>query len=231
MGIMIRMEDRYEEIRQIVEKELYSSAHDLDHVMRVYALCLRLSEDSPGVDLHVLKTAALLHDIARAKEDRDKSREIDHATLGAEMAGKILLELDYSLDEIKRVQRCIIAHRFRSGTRPQTIEAKILFDADKLDVLGAIGTARSYIIAGENGEKIYSDVSIDEYIRNNLQGGRKDGRIKDVSKHAPNIEFETKFKHIPEILYTEKARDIANERLEFMTQFFERLRRELQGEV
>ncbi len=183
------------------------------------------------MDLHVLKTAALLHDVARGKEDKDKSRGIDHAILGAEMAGKILLELGYSADEINRIQHCIIAHRFRSGIRPQTIEAKILFDADKLDVLGAIGTARSYIIAGENGEKIYSDVSIDEYIRNNLQGGRKDGRIKDVSKHAPNIEFETKFKRIPEILYTEKARDIANERLEFMTQFFERLRRELRGDV
>lgn len=228
---MILMEDRYEKIRRIAEKELSSSAHDPDHVMRVYALCSRLSEGVSGVDLHVLKTAALLHDIARAKEDQDKSRETDHAILGAETAGKILLELGYSLDEIKRIQHCIVAHRFRSGVRPQTIEAKILFDADKLDVLGAIGTARSYIIAGENGEKIYSDVSIDDYIRNNLQGGRQYGRIRDVSKHAPNIEFETKFKHIPEILYTEKARVIANERLEFMTQFFERLKRELQGEV
>ncbi len=225
------MEDRYEKIRQIVERELSSSAHDLAHVMRVYALCLRLSEGVSGVDLHVLKTAILLHDIARAKEDQDKSREIDHAILGAEMAEKILPAQGYSTDEIKRIQHCIIAHRFRGSIRPQTIEAKILFDADKLDVLGAVGTARSYVIAGENGEEIYSDVSIDEYIRTNLQGGRQNGRIKDVSKHAPNIEFETKFRLIPEILYTERARDIASERLEFMTQFFERLRRELRGEV
>ena len=54
------MERRYEKIRQIVDTELSSSAHDLDHVMRVHALCLRLSEEVSGADLHVLRTAALL---------------------------------------------------------------------------------------------------------------------------------------------------------------------------
>lgn len=104
-------------------------------------------------------------------------------------------------------------------------------DADKLDVLGATGIARSFILAGEYGQKIYSDTPIDEYIKENLVGGKSDGRIKDPSKHAPNLEFETKFKYVPERLYTQKAKEIAKERLEYMKQFYERLKREVSGRI
>ena len=64
-----------------------------------------------------------------------------------------------------------------------------------------------------------------------MEGGKYDGRIIDPSKHSPNLEFETKFKHIPRRLYTEKAREIARERVEFMRQFFERLKKEIEGEL
>lgn len=100
-------------------------------------------------------------------------------------------------------------------------------DADKLDVIGAIGIARSFILAGEYGQKIYSDTPIEKYIKENLIGGKSNGRIKDPSKHAPNIEFETKFKRIPNKLYIRKAKEIAKQRLEYMKQFFERLRKEI----
>jgi uncharacterized protein len=97
--------------------------------------------------------------------------------------------------------------------------------------LGATGIARSFTIGGENGQKIYSDIPIDEYIKENLASGRPDGRIIDPSKHASNLEFETKFRHIPDKLYTQKAREIARERLEYMKEFFERLKREIDGQL
>ena len=223
------MEEIYRKLKEIVEKELKeaSPAHDINHVMRVYNLCLHLAKYEPDVDLDVLKTAALLHDIARVKEGQD----VDHAVLGAEMSEKILRELAYSEEKIKLIKHCIIAHRFRSGNEPKTKEAKILSDADKLDVIGATGIARSFILAGEYGQKIYSDTPIDEYIKENLIGGKSNGRIKDPSKHAPNIEFETKFKHIPNRLYTRKAKEIAKQRSEYMKQFFERLKREINGQL
>jgi HD superfamily phosphodiesterase len=67
-------------------------------------------------------------------------------------------------------------------------------------------------------------------LKDNIVGGRADGRIRDISKHAPNLEFELKFKHVTERLYTQKARGMAKERLQFMENFFERLRMEMKGE-
>jgi len=223
------MEEKYRKLKKIVIKELKgaSPAHDINHVMRVYNLCLHLSKYEPDVDLDILKTAALLHDIARVRE----SQEVDHAILGAEMAENILRKLGYHEEKIKLIKHCIIAHRFRSGNKPKTIEAKILFDADKLDVLGAVGIARSFIAAEEYGQKLYLDTPLDNYVRENLVGKKLSGRIKDPSKHAPNLEFETKFKYIPDRLYTPKAKEIAKQRLGYMKQFFERLKREINGQL
>ena len=67
--------------------------------MRVYNLCLHLAKYESGIDLDVLKTAALLHDIARVKEFQDKIGSIDHAILGAEMAAEILRKHGYSKEE------------------------------------------------------------------------------------------------------------------------------------
>jgi len=230
------MEERHRKLKTIAEKEMegVSPAHDINHVMRVYNLCLKLAKYEPTVDLDILKTAALLHDIARTREDKrghTHVMDIDHAVLGAEMSDKILRELGYPEEKIEHIKHCIAAHRFRGGNPPKTIEARILSDADKLDVLGATGIARSFTIGGECGQKIYSDTPIDQYIEENLVGGKSDGRIIDPSKHASNLEFETKFKQIPDKLYTRRAREIARERLEYMRQFFERLKSEIDGQL
>lgn len=225
------MKERYRRLKEIVGEELSCSAHNMEHVMRVYNLSLHLAKSVAGIDLDVLKSAVLLHDIGRIKEDKDDSGSINHAVRGAEMAGKILKDFDYPEQKIARIKDCIRSHRFRSGSEPRTKEAKILFDADKLDVIGSIGIARCFMIAGQYGERIYSDIPLDEYIEDNLVGGKPQGRIKDMSKHAPNLEFETKFKHIPDRLHLPKAKELAEKRIEFMERFFERLRREMKGEL
>jgi uncharacterized protein len=230
------MEERYRQLKIVAEREMEgaSPAHDIAHVMRVYNLCLELANYESNVDLDILRIAALLHDIARTKEDKNVQAgllNVDHAVLGVEMGGKILRELGYSGERIERVKHCIASHRFRGENPPRTIEAKILSDADKLDVLGATGIARSFIIGGENGQKLYSDTPVDEYVKENLVDGKPNGRIIDPSKHASNLEFETKFKQIPDRLYTRRAREIARERLEYMRQFFERLKSEIDGQL
>jgi len=224
------MEQKSKKIQKIVEKELSCSAHNMAHVMRVYNLCLLLAKSESNVNLDILKTAALLHDIAKIKEDQDNSGNIDHAILGAKMAEEILKKIGHDND-IEQVKHCISTHRFRSDNKPNTIEAKILFDADKLDVIGTIGIARSYMIAGQYGQSIYSNTLIDEYIKKNLVGGEINGRIKDISKHAPNIEFETKLKHIPKKLFTQKAKEIAQKRIEFMKKYFKQLKKEINGKI
>lgn len=222
--------DKFKKIKKFVEKELSCSAHDMDHVARVYNLSLRLAKDE-NVDLDVLKSAALLHDIARVKEDNDQTGDTDHAALSAEMAEPILKELNFTKEQIRHIQDCIISHRYKTGNKPKTLEAKILFDADKLDSLGAIGIARAFVWVGRNNGKIYCDVDINDYIKNNLVDGKINGRIKDNTKHSPNIEFEIKTKFIIEKLYTKKAKEVGAERKQFVEDFLNRLEREVRGEL
>ena len=197
--------------------------------MRVYNLSLHLAENE-NIDLDILKAAVLLHDIARVKEDNDPTGRTDHAVLGAEMCVPILEEVNFPVEKIKHVQVCIISHRYRTGHTPQTIEAQILFDADKLDTIGAIGIARSFIWVGRNNAKIYSDVDIEKYIEDNL-GGKINGRIQDKTKHSPQIEYKTKLKYLAEKLHTDKAKEICKERTEYFENFLKRLEQEIKGVV
>jgi len=87
------------------------------------------------------------------------------------------------------------------------------------------------MIAGQYGQKIYSDASIQQYLKDNVVREKPEGRVRDILKHTPNLEFELKFKRVPEGLYTQKAREIAKERLQFIENFFEKLKREIKGEV
>lgn len=223
------MEEVFQSIRDVVVKELECSAHNMDHVDRVYNLCLKLSEGE-NVDLDVIKTSALLHDIARVKEDMDSTGKTDHAVLGSNMAEQILKKFNFPEDKIKHIQDCIITHRYRTGNLPKTLEAKILFDADKLDTIGTIGLARCFVWVGKNNAQIYRKVNLNDYIKENLGGSIK-GRIQDASKHSVNIEYETKLKFIVEKLHTQKAKKIGKERLDYFKNFLEKLEKEINGDI
>ena len=108
------------------------------------------------------------------------------------------------------------------------IEAKILFDSDKLDVIGASGIARTFMLAGQFGQRLEVNESLNDYLNTNTV---ENGRLKDVSKHTPFIEYEVKFKKIPGKLYTKKAKEIGKERLEFTEEYFNRLKLEINGIV
>ena len=221
----MNVEEKHKKIIEIVEQKLTCSAHNLDHVFRVYNLCLLLAKYEKDVDLEILIPSALLHDIARVEESQDKTGEIDHAVLGSVIAEDILRKLEYEEEKIEKIKHCIIAHRFRTGNEPNTIEAKILFDSDKLDVIGASGIARTFMLAGQFGQRLIANESLDEYLKCNTV---ENGRLKDVSKHTPFIEYEVKFKKIPDKLYTEKAKEIGKERLKFMDEYFNRLKLEIE---
>lgn len=218
----MNLNDKYEQILHIVKDSATCSAHNLDHIMRVYNLCLKLSKYEKDVDMEVLIPAALLHDISRADEDRDETRRTDHAMLGSIVAESILKNINYPEIKIDRIKHCIETHRFRSTTSPETIEAKILFDADKIDSLGAVGIARSYVFAGQFGQDI-SDLSLD----GNENKMAQNNPVNDVKKHTALKEYHYKFKNIPDKLYTENGKEIAKKRLKFMDCYFEQLESEL----
>jgi uncharacterized protein len=223
------MDERMKKVQQAVEHELVCSAHSMAHVWRVYRLCLKLAAEEMNVDVEVLELASLLHDIARVREDTDDTGMTDHAALGAAMAEPILRDAGYPEATIRHVCSCIATHRFRGDAIPATIEAQLLFDADKLDSLGAVGIARAYMLAARYGEEMYSDEDPGEYIARNHVGGKAAGRIKVLSDHTPNLEFEIAFKYIPNRLFTPQARAIAIDRLAVMQAYFDRLKAELDG--
>ncbi len=194
------------------------ATHDFDHVLRVLALAERLAEEE-GADLDILRTAVLLHDVARSEERSDYGleidAEIDHAILGARMARVILA--DQPPDFVDAVAHAIEAHRYRNAIEPRTIEAKVLFDADKLDSIGAVGVARAFAFGGAMGQPLWGDVSVDY-----VPGGDE--------AHTPHHEFHLKLKHIKDRLYTSTGKRIAEARHQVMAAFYEQMAAEVRGE-
>lgn len=224
------MKPKIRKIKEIACKKLNScSAHEIDHVTRVCNICLHLAKGE-NVNLEVLQAAALLHDIGGLKEINDPSGKTDHAVVGAEIAGPILKKVGFSEKEIEHIQGCIRSHRYKTENKPQTKEAQILFDADKIDTLGALGIARAYVWIGRNRGRIYARPNIKKYIKGNMDG-KINGRIKDKTKHSPQIEFEVKYKFLKDKLYTKKAKKVAQERTKFMKSFLDRLEKEIKGKL
>jgi uncharacterized protein len=223
------METKFQKIKKIVEEEMSRGkdpSHDIDHVMRVYNLALYISKEESGVDQEVLRAAVLLHDIGSAEEINDLTGQTDHAVVGAKMAQPILESLSFSDAKIKHIQDCILSHRYRTDYKPKTIEAKIVYDADKLDTVGAVGVARVFAWAGKHQAKIYKKVYVPKYIKEN-QDGKLNGRIQDKSKHSAHINYEVKDKFLLDNLYTKTAKKIGRKKLLYYKAFLDQLEREI----
>ncbi len=203
------------------------SAHDFDHVLRVVQMAEKIALVE-GANLEIVRTAAWLHDIGL-----DDGRA-GHETLAANRAREILKNLakgsdqasdsertpspGYSDEFIEAVAHAIEAHRFRSGPAPQTLEAKVLFDADKLDAIGAIGVARAFAFGGHRGQKLWAAVPFDF-------------ADTDSPEHTPVHEYIVKLRKIKDRMQTATGRSIAEERHAFMVKFFERLDQEVKSEM
>ena len=142
----------------IIEKYMLEcmndSAHDPEHIYRVLYLSLNIaSKITEKINFNVLIASCLLHDIGREKQF--KNSKICHAEIGGIMAKDFLVKNGWTEEEANHVNNCISTHRYRGNNIPETIEAKILFDADKLDVVGNLGIARTLLYKGTVGNNIY----------------------------------------------------------------------------
>ena len=117
--------------------------HGWPHVERVAAYAERIAESIDNVDYDVLAIAILLHDIGRFYHTNQH-----HAIASSKVAEVFLRRINYDEEFIRKVSHAIIAHSFSLGVKAETVEAKILSDADKLDALGAIGIFRVIYTSG-----------------------------------------------------------------------------------
>jgi uncharacterized protein len=194
------------------------AVHDFDHVLRVYRMAEHLAQVE-GADLEIIRAAALLHDAEGTTPGADSRTDHHHAS--AEFAAEVLRAEGWSEERIEAVQHCIRAHRFRDRSEPpRTIEAKVLFDADKLDVLGAIGAARTVVYATLAGQPWYAQPS-----QLFIQTGEKEPDEPHSSYH----EHLFKLRKVRDRMFTETARLIAAERLKYLDEYFERLIDEWNG--
>ena len=189
------------------------SAHDKEHVYRVLYTALDIARTEREVDYDVLICACLLHDVGR--KEQFLNPKLCHAREGARKACEFLMENHFAEDFIVHVRDCIITHRFRSDAPPQSLEAKILFDADKIDVTGAIGIARTLLYKGQVSEPLYSL--------------RSDGQVSDGTdddRESFFHEYKFKLEGIYDSFYTKRGKEIAEGRRAAAAGFYKNLLRE-----
>ncbi len=192
--------------------------HGFDHILRVTRMAEKIAL-AEGADLEIVHAAALLHD-AEGSNPTDKAKRKQHHHASAEFAGEILLAEGWGADRIAAVQHCIRAHRFRDDSEPpQTLEAQIIFDADKLDAIGAIGLARVIAFVAQTGQPLYVTPSA-QFIET---GKKEAGEI-----HSAYHEYLFKLGKLKDRMFTATGKTIALERHQVLEIFFTQLIAEMQ---
>jgi len=208
-----------EKVKTIAQDLLKDSrqSHNWEHTIRVVELCRRIGFKK-GADMDVLLTAAYLHDIGRDAQDSSKG-VLCHAKEGARIALPLVKQLPLSEGQRENIIHSIRTHRFRGGHIPETIEAKLLYDADKLDAIGAVGIARAFLFAGELGARLHNP----------------DIRIEDTMAYSKDDtgyrEYRLKLCKIKERLLTDEGKEMAIGRHLFMEDFFVQFLKEYKGEI
>jgi uncharacterized protein len=194
--------------------------HGFDHVLRVLAIADSLAADL-GADQEIVRAAALLHDAAGAVPGPGSGRT-QHERASAEFARVELERESWPEARIQAVQHCIRAHRYRGSEAPATLEARILFDADKLDVVGAFGVARTIAYAMQAGEPTFAEPSV---------SFREKGTAEPGEPHSAYHEYLFKLRHVSDRLHTPGARRMAEGRRRVLEAFFEQLAAEARGQA
>lgn len=186
-------------------------SHDLGHFQRVWKLAERFGEGKE--DRLVILAACYFHDIVNyPKRDPKRSQSSKDA---AKKAKEILKRMDFPEEKISAVAHCIEAHSFSAGIGPETIEARIVQDADRMESLGAMGLARTFYVAGRMGSDLFN--SDDPFAKN-----------RELNDKLYAIDhFKAKLFKLPETMKTEQGRREAIKRVKVLEQFLADLSEEL----
>lgn len=198
-------------------REIYDNmdaSHDFQHIERVYKNAETILASEPEANSEIVKLAVLLHDVSDAKYTTTKESE-----------ERILAALDLTDEERNFIREVIASVSFNGGNEleAKTIEAKIVRDADRLDAIGAVGIARTFAFGGAKGRKLYDDA---EETRSNMSV--EEYRTKST---ASVTHFYEKLLLLKDLMVTEKGRQMAEERHEFMVSFLRQLKNERDGIV
>jgi uncharacterized protein len=127
-------------------------SHDAAHLIRVWKNARRIQAEEGG-DLRLLAAAVLLHDCVAV--EKNSPHRAEASRLAAEKASALLAAEGWSDADVAAVAHAILTHSFSANIAPETVEAKIVQDADRLDAIGMVGAARCFYIAGRMGSGLY----------------------------------------------------------------------------
>lgn len=213
MTTMINLEQIMRTLQLLLHNQ--SPAHDFEHIIRVYKNAEMISKQEESVDLDIVLAAALLHDLV--VYPKGSSKTINSADDSAEIAKKILLEYkDYPREKIEKVADAIRTHSYSKRLVPETLEGKILQDADRLDAIGAIGIARTFSVGGSENRSLYNPT--DPFCESERQLDDTQWTLDHIKK---------KLMILKNSMHTKTAKKIAEERTEFMELFLNQLRKEI----
>ncbi|GAJ74967.1 metal-dependent phosphohydrolase [Vibrio sp. JCM 18905] len=188
------------------------AAHDISHVQRVVNTAKKLAMEE-GADLSIVLPAAYLHDCFTYPKDHPNRKQ--SSIIAAKKAVAFLESIDYPQQYHDAIAHAIEAHSFSANIRPNTLEAKVVQDADRLDALGAIGITRCIQVSTEFDAQLYDDKDIFAQQR----------ELDD--KQFTLDHFQTKLFKIAETMNTESAKLEANKRKAFMQTYLEQLHDEV----
>jgi uncharacterized protein len=172
-------------------------AHDVAHILRVFQNAMRIQAQEGG-DGELLAAAVLLHDCVSVEKNAPNRAEASR--LASDKASRILRDLGWDEARVAGVAHAIHAHSFSANIAPQTLEAKILQDADRLDSLGLIGVARTFYIAGRMGSQLYHP-------------GDPSGAQRDLDDRTYGLDhFQLKLLKLADGFQTQTGRKLAQAR-------------------
>lgn len=191
-------------------------SHDRSHLLRVWRNATSIASQEPECDWSVLTAAVILHDCV-AVEKNSPQRSMA-SRLAASRARSILADLNWDTARIDATAHAIESHSFSAGIAPETVEARIVQDADRLDAIGAIGIARCFYVAGRMGSGLY-DPEDPQAIHRNLD-----------DRHFALDHFGAKLFKVAENFQTKAGQALADARTRTMRDFVTTLLDEIDGE-
>jgi len=206
-------------LEKAIEKSIHDqqtghdASHDIHHARRVKQNALAIAAREGNGDQRILIAAAYLHDLVNVPKNAPNRH--DASRLSAQAAFPILVELKFSEPDIAAIQHCIEAHSFSANIEPNTLNARILQDADRLESLGALGIARTFYIAAKLNSELF------------------DGADPFAEQRALNDKrfaidhFKTKLLLLADTMKTDAGKAIAEERTTTMRMFLNALADEI----
>lgn len=210
MTLLSQIESQFLEFMQ--QEMQVDAAHDISHAQRVVNTAKKLAVEE-GADLSIVLPAAYLHDCFTYPKDHPNRKQ--SSIIAAKKAVAFLESIDYPQQYHDAIAHAIEAHSFSANIRPNTLEAKVVQDADRLDALGAIGITRCIQVSTEFDAQLYDDKDIFAQQR----------ELDD--KQFTLDHFQTKLFKIAETMNTESARREAQKRKAFMQAYIEQLHDEV----